>query len=129
MLRLKAEILKTFEIESVEDNNSKWLRFRVELVRESSEKIRVKLWRVEFFRIQPTFPQNDGLPAHESSDELIVVDDSDLLDHLTFSKDTDFQHIVEQVVKTLNQRFGFTSSRNRCQDTTKKHRLSKKKRR
>ncbi len=40
------------------------------------ERFRAHLWRLESYRIQPTFPQDEatGQPAHEFSDETIWVD-------------------------------------------------------
>jgi hypothetical protein len=53
---------------------------RIEVLRALNRKntFRVRFWRTELFRIQSTFPQSRrGTPAHQASDELILVDASD----------------------------------------------------
>jgi hypothetical protein len=63
-----------FDIEIIDDS----FGIRIELFQAVSDanRFRARLWRDEFFRVQPTFPQdeNTGEPAHEPSDEAIFVD-------------------------------------------------------
>jgi hypothetical protein len=63
-LRLTGEIIKIFEVEAVTDSQDGYdkLRFRVEIISnpEKPEKITARIWRKEFYRIQPTFPQEKG---------------------------------------------------------------------
>ena len=37
-------------------------------------KYAVRLWRLEYFRVQSTFPQKKGVPIDSPSDELICVE-------------------------------------------------------
>jgi hypothetical protein len=32
----------------------------------------VRIWRLEHYRLQSTFPQHEGVPAHQPSDEVIL---------------------------------------------------------
>jgi hypothetical protein len=70
------ELAKTveFNLEVAEDHFS----LRVELFQDISnaQRFRARIWRLEMYRIQSTFPQNetDGQPADQPSDESIFVD-------------------------------------------------------
>jgi hypothetical protein len=72
------ELAKTveFNLEVAEDHFS----LRVELFQDISnaQRFRARIWRLEVYRIQSTFPQNetDGQPADQPSDESIFVDTS-----------------------------------------------------
>ncbi|HYD49968.1 MAG TPA: hypothetical protein VEB21_16540 [Terriglobales bacterium] len=55
---------------------------RIELFQSTSDatRFRLRVWRHEHFRVQPTFPQDaNGQPQHQSADESILVDCSYLL--------------------------------------------------
>ena len=49
---------------------------RIEIFRdtERSDFFRCHVWQLERFRIQSTFPQERGKPAHHHSDHLLMVD-------------------------------------------------------
>ena len=55
------------------------LRLEILRSRKKPFKYRAALWRLEFFRIQSTFPQDNGVPSHEPSDEFIWVDSTTIL--------------------------------------------------
>lgn len=82
-LRVIGEIIKTFEVEAECETESGYdaLRFRIELIQnqESPEKITARIWRKEFYRIQPTFPQEHSHPKLEACDELVLVEETTLL--------------------------------------------------
>jgi hypothetical protein len=70
------ELAKTveFNLEIAEDHFS----LRVELFQDISnaQRFRARIWRLEMYRIQSTFPQNetDYQPTDQPSDESIFVD-------------------------------------------------------
>jgi hypothetical protein len=70
------ELAKTieFDLEITDDHFS----LRLELFQSISDaqRFRARLWRLERYRIQSTFPQNehDGQPSDHPSDESIFVD-------------------------------------------------------
>jgi hypothetical protein len=70
------ELAKTveFNLEVAEDHFS----LRIELFQDISnaQRFRARIWRLEMYRIQSTFPQNetDGQPTDQPSDESIFVD-------------------------------------------------------
>jgi hypothetical protein len=51
-------------------------RIRLEMTRSrrTPRLYRANVWRTEYFRIQPTFPQKQGRPAHKPSDEIVWLD-------------------------------------------------------
>lgn len=63
-----------FDLEVAEDHFS----LRLELFQDISDaqRFRARIWRLEMYRIQSTFPQNetDGQPSDQPSDESILVD-------------------------------------------------------
>jgi len=77
--RMLSEVLKntrvlveTLELSvSLEDDE---LTLRVEIFEMISNPrhYSARIWRLEHYRIQATFPQVDGSPAHAPSDELIL---------------------------------------------------------
>lgn len=68
------ELATTIEcdLEVAEDHFS----LRLELFQDISDaqRFRARIWRLERYRIQSTFPQTDGEPSDQSSDELILVE-------------------------------------------------------
>lgn len=65
-------VYDTLVIESGDDDFS----FRIEIHKKcGSELYFPKVFRLEHYRIQPTFPKKDGGPAHDTADEEIFVYD------------------------------------------------------
>ncbi len=50
------------------------IELRIEVLRSNSngKLFMVRVWRLESYRLQSTFPQRRGRPAHEPSDEIIL---------------------------------------------------------
>lgn len=57
------------------------LSFRVECFGppSGSGTYRILVWRLECFRLQSSFPQEDELPAHPPSDHTIMVRDDEMI--------------------------------------------------
>jgi hypothetical protein len=76
MIRPLFELTKTieFDLAFAEDCFS----LKVELFQDVSDtrRFRARIWRLEMYRIQPTFPQKeaDSQPVDDPSDETIFVD-------------------------------------------------------
>ncbi len=64
-------VVRTLEVQiNLEDDD---IVLRVELLQRQGELVyRVRIWRIEFFRLQSTFPQENGEPRHAPSDEAIL---------------------------------------------------------
>jgi hypothetical protein len=68
------ELVKKMELDV--DFNGETCRIQIELFRHAviKNRFRCRLWRLEFFRIQPSFPQNKkGNPRHSEADEGFLV--------------------------------------------------------
>ena|SRR2546428_2452913 len=67
------DVVKATESELVLGDES--FRIKVELTRSRTRpsSFRANIWAAELYRIQSTFPQTKGRPAHRPSDELICV--------------------------------------------------------
>lgn len=77
-VRVQGLLLKTVELAPIEVWDAQ-LRYRVEIYRSVEQgDCYARLFRLEYFRMQPTFPQEQGQPAHQPCDEWVLVEDSDL---------------------------------------------------
>src|SRR5687768_2158053 len=103
-LRVTGEIIRVFEIEVTpnEETNHDALRFRVEIILDSvmPERLTARVWRREFYRIQPTFPQEHSIPKDPQSDEVILVEEIGTIDTETLES-KDWQDILQQVLDRL----------------------------
>jgi len=74
------ELVATFEFDMTLGEDASWPT-RVELYQAAQEPnlFRCRVWQSELYRIQSTFPQIADVPAHEPSDELVLVDYSHYL--------------------------------------------------
>jgi hypothetical protein len=70
------KLVKTVEFDVALGDDS--FALRVELLQDTVRKqaFRANVWRNEFYRIQPTFPEHPktGRPQHRPSDEVILID-------------------------------------------------------
>ncbi len=70
------EVVATFDFGPIplEDLS---LTFRVDIYRTIGKRRQffARVWRFEMFRIQPTFPQEEGKPSHHPSDETIILEE------------------------------------------------------
>ena len=70
------EQVKVFDLEPFEAGDGEAFRFRLEILQERGEKIFFgKVYRLETYRLQPTFPQSQGNPPDWINDALIFVMD------------------------------------------------------
>ena len=108
--RIKGEVLRTFDLQSIEDDMQPFqdLSFRVELAKDPArpDVITATLWRKEFLRVQPTFPQHAGEPSHDLADECILVEESSILNQAEFSASLDYAAILENVLEQVRIRLG-----------------------
>lgn len=110
-VRLVGKVVETYDfiVELKNQDGYDDLRFRAEIILKPEEdggNMEVKLWRKEFYRIQPTFPQENGKPTHEASDEIVLVEETGLLELDSSYRDS--QSALEAIKKALNDRFAQT---------------------
>lgn len=85
------------------------INLRADLFRDDGASIyRARLWEIEPYRIQSTFPQEAGTPLHEPSDEFLLVERAHLLfdDVSEFSAATD-EEAVEIVLQSIQRHWDF----------------------
>lgn len=73
-----SEVVKVLDVEPFEAGEGDLFRFRLEVARElNTGSFHGTVYRLETYRFQPTFPQQDGLlPAWQHDALVQVVDDS-----------------------------------------------------
>jgi hypothetical protein len=94
------ELVKTVEVD-LAFGDDKW-PIRFELLRNTERKdhFRCRVSQLEFFRIQSTFPQSDGNPAHEPSDHRLSVEwDGPLAGHYDDFVAADADAALEKVIE------------------------------
>src|SRR2546426_1088880 len=78
---ITGEIVKVVEIEVAgsQENGFAPLHFRVEVMKVlGSGLITARVWRKEFYRIRPTFPQKRGRPSIPEADEVLLVEETSI---------------------------------------------------
>jgi hypothetical protein len=107
---LKAhEIVSTFELEPIllGDDACSALKFRIEVLRNSEINVFFpKVYRWETFRIQPTFPQDDGKMVCDLSDEEILVKDFSIDCNQIIGNS--IEEVVEKTISEIKKVFMIT---------------------
>ncbi len=100
------EVVKVVDLnEIVLANDSPRLSFRVEILRgwRSRGVHRARVYRKETFRVQPTFPQHNGKPQYEPSDEEFFVED--IAGNWDTLKGRTAKDVLDKVLRKLRQTF------------------------
>ncbi len=101
-------LVRTIEVDlRLGDDTATITTIRVEFFRAEGDatRFRCRLWRLETYRIKPTFPQENGLPKHEESDEEILVDWTTFLkEDLIDFKAQDLESAERKVLDGLRSR-------------------------
>ena len=111
-LRGRARVLvETIElsVELPEADDLDTLQLRIELFEslEAPKHFSARIWRIEFYRLQSTFPQlSSGAPSHTPSDELIMKEfegfESPLETPVAFADRVAARdHVLEQLARWL----------------------------
>lgn len=79
-------------------------RFRVEVLREAGRRaaFTAKVWRLEYYRVQPTFPQKGQVPDSDAADEQILVVDENFGSEVRARTRT---AVLAKVVRMIEARF------------------------
>jgi hypothetical protein len=65
-------LVDTLELNVVLNDDDLALRIEIFEMITNPRHYSVRVWRLEYYRIQATFPQSDGAPVHAPSDEVIL---------------------------------------------------------
>jgi hypothetical protein len=110
MCSLKVQtIVATFELEPIvlEDDTYNSLKFRIEVLKNKETNIFFpKIYRWETFRVQPTFPQDDGKAICDLSDEEILVKDFSIDCNQIFSNS--IEEVLEKTISQIKKVFMIT---------------------
>lgn len=96
------KLVSTFEVraKSINPEIGDDFRFRIEVFNIHGGKFVCRMWRCEFFRIQPTFPMQNGEPLVSPADEILAVRDNFLLDEtVVFDDENSVSRAVEAALK------------------------------
>jgi hypothetical protein len=95
-----SEVIKVFDVEPFQVGDGDAFRFRLEVVRELGAEIyKGKVYRLETYRLQPTFPQSEGsLPDWKNDALIYVVDDM-------FNTDSLLGNSVQEVIDKFRKAF------------------------
>ena|SRR5258706_16241547 len=104
-IRVTGEVVKVFELEVV-SNTAVALRFRVELIAvyKKRNQFVARIWRQEFYRLQPSFPQKRSRPTLQSDEELLI-DETTIIDSNAVAA-KDWKTVLDRVIEQLKYRFG-----------------------
>jgi hypothetical protein len=100
------EIVRTYDVGPIQmpPGIGDDFRFRIEILRASARKrqYQARVWRIETYRVQPTFPQKKGRPTDDPCDELLLVRDHSLDDHTAGSTP---ERALRAALATIKSRF------------------------
>ena len=97
------EIVKTVELAPISMVGGDDLIFRIEIMKDSfSGECHANLWRIEHYRIQPTFPQENGAPNIPNADEEICVKDSVTLGDIKCDNENE---VLQAALKIIQEKF------------------------
>lgn len=98
------EVIKILDVEPFQAGDGDAFRFRLEIVHDlNGDLYKGKVYRLETYRLQPTFPQSKGCLPEWKNDALIyVADDVFGSNELTGGS---VQEVVEKFQKTLGDIF------------------------
>lgn len=99
------EVIKTLDMGEIQPGTDvPSYRFRIELLKQYRYKrYHARVYRKETFRVQPTFPQKDGAPQYEPSDEEIFVEDS--LERWEELSGRTAKDVLDKVLRKIRQTF------------------------
>jgi hypothetical protein len=72
VLKSARVLVDTLELNVALESNDLTLRVEIYETISSPKHYSMRIWRLEHYRIQATFPQLDGAPVHAPSDEIIL---------------------------------------------------------
>ena len=104
-----SEIVKVYDVGPIQVHNDEDFLFRLEISKNIDGQDFVgKVYRLETYRLQPTFPQSEGKLLSNESDVLIIVSD-DMIDSTLLRGDS-AHNVLLKFKAELTKIFGDLSS-------------------
>ncbi len=101
VVKKSSELVKTFDVEPFQAGDGDTFRFRLEILQTIDEQTFTgKVYRLETYRIQPTFPQSQSVLPDWQNDALIFVAD-EMFDSVQLSGSS-----VEEVLAKFKSELG-----------------------
>jgi hypothetical protein len=98
-------LVATFDFDPISVGNGEPFRYRLEVMKKLNlNNFEGRVYRLETYRLQPTFPQNDGAPPDIESDALIFVVDETF--DLAALKGISVEQVLENFCGALERIFG-----------------------
>jgi hypothetical protein len=98
-----SEIVKTVVLEPISVGETT-LHYRIEICRGRAGQYFPLLWRKEFYRLQPTFPQEQGVMLEPPCDEEILVRDMTTVDLAPIAAD-DPEAALRMALQAIAKKF------------------------
>src|SRR5438874_3569690 len=100
---LTSEIVREVELAPIALGEGDAIQFRIEIHQLIGVpgKYVAQVWRVEHYRIQPTFPQAQNKLLHGPADERIIVRD----DQFPAAEGTTVEMTLERALEMISKRF------------------------
>jgi hypothetical protein len=95
-------LVQTWEL--LLDTGSEEIELRIEISEQvdKSGTFKARIFRYESYRLQSTFPQNEGAPLHAPSDEVILKEfESFVPRYANAGPGRDPEHVLEETVAEL----------------------------
>lgn len=103
-MRKLSEVVKVIDVEPFEAGNGDLCRIRLEISRDiHGSQFHGTVYRLEFYRLQPTFPQQAGDPPAWQDDAMVHVVDSNFDPSLLRGKTVD--EVLDNFKRALSDRF------------------------
>lgn len=104
-MRNLIEIVNIFDVEPFDAGDGDLFRFRLEITRNSDDCLfRGTVYRLETYRLQPTYPLDNGKPREWPSDALLHIIDENYSADLLNGNSVD--EVIEKFQSALAARFG-----------------------
>lgn len=108
-IQVKSEVVGTYDLDRIRFgiDHRRCIELRIEILRIlATGRFRARVFRFEFYRIQPTFPQAEGEPSVSASDEMILMEDEGTVGDAVNADYPTPQSALAAMLRVINVRFG-----------------------
>jgi hypothetical protein len=103
-----AQVVRTVEVETItmKEGTGDDFRFRIEVIRRGKNRFEPRVWRIEHYRIRPTFPTSAGEIDNRErlADEMLLVVDTVMGQGVWASRPN---RVIDKVLTQIADKFGY----------------------